>query len=92
MVSVNHLLWVDAFLVCPNSDGSAVSIAAGDHQDVVSHHAVVTGEDIGAQIAAGNMAKMKWAVGIRPSHGYKNTFWNTFRQEGNTRDDLRIWA
>ena len=80
MVSVYHLLWVEAFLVCPNSDGSAVSIAAGYHQDFVSYHAVVTGEDIGAKVAASNMAKMKWAVGIRPSHGDKNTFWNTFRQ------------
>ena len=47
---------------------------------------MVTGEYVGAKIAAGNMTEVKWAVSIRPSNSHKDTF----RQWEITRYDLRI--
>ena len=90
VVAFHHFLGGDAFLVRPDGDGGAVSVAAGDHQDVVALHAVVTGEDVGAQVAAGDMTQVKWTVGVGPSHGDENTLRDAFRQGGSSRYDLRI--
>jgi hypothetical protein len=78
VVAINHLLRGDAFLIGPDGDGGAVGVAARDHQDFVALKAVIAGKDVGAQVAAGDMTKVKWAVGVGPGHSHKNTFRNTF--------------
>jgi len=35
---------------------------------------MISGEDIGRQKYAGYMTDVQWAIGIRPSQGYKNLF------------------
>ena len=74
-----------ALLVGPDRDRRAVGVAARDHQHVVALHAVVTGEDVGAQVATGDVTQVKGTVGIGPSHGHKYAFW----QGGISRYDLR---
>ena len=65
-----------------------MGIATRDHKDFIALHAMITGEDIGAQIATGYMTKVEWTIGIRPGHGHKYAF----RQWETTRYDLWIWA
>ena len=86
VVTLDDFLGGDAFLVSPDGDGSAVGVAAGDHQDIVALHAMVTGEYVCAKVAAGDMTEVKWTVGIGPSNSHKDTF----RQGEITRYDLRI--
>ena len=86
MVTLYDFLGGNAFLVSPDGDGSAVGVAAGDHQDIVALHAMVTGEYVGAKVAAGDMTEVKWTVGIGPSNSHKDTF----GQGEITRYDLRI--
>ena len=74
VVTLDHFLGADAFLVSADGDGSAVGVAAGDHQHFVAFHAVVAGKNVGAQVAASNMPQMKRTVGIGPGHGHKYAF------------------
>ena len=66
MVAVQHLLRGDAFLLGADGDGSAVGIAAGDHEDIVAPHPVVTGEDVGGKVAAGDVTHVEGPVGVGP--------------------------
>ena len=86
VVTFDDFLGGDAFLVSPDGDGSAVGVAARDHQDIVALHTMVTGKYVGAKVAAGDMTEVKRAVGIGPSNSHKDTF----RQWEITRYDLRI--
>lgn len=56
---VDDLLGRAALVVGADGDGRAVRVATGDHQDVVADHAVVTGEDIGGEIRAGDVAEVE---------------------------------
>ena len=86
VVAFDHFFGGNAFLVGPDGDGSAVGVAARHHEDVVALHAVIAGEDVGAQVATGDVTQVQRTVGVRPSHGDENTF----RQREISRYDLRI--
>ena len=73
VVAVQDDLGIDALLVGADGDGGAVGIGAGHHQDLVAFHAVVAGEDIGCQIAAGDVAHVERAVCIGPGNTDENT-------------------
>ena len=63
----------DAFLVGAYGDGRAMGVGAGHHQDFVALHAVVTGENIGGQIAAGDVSHVQGAVGVGPGDANENS-------------------
>ncbi len=49
-----------------DGDGGAVLVGAGDHEHLVAAGAVVAGEDVRRQVAAGNLPQVQVAVGVRP--------------------------
>ena len=73
MVALDDFFGGYTLLVGADGDGSAVGIAAGDHQHFVTLHAVIAGKDVGRQVAASNMPQMKRAVGVGPSNGDEDT-------------------
>jgi len=74
MVAVDHILGIDAFLLGTHRYGSAVAVAAGNHQNLIALQAVVTGKDISRQVASCHMAQVQRAVGIGPGHADEDTF------------------
>ena len=72
MVALQHFLRFHAFLVGADGDGRAMGVGAGDHQHVVALHAVISGENIGGQVAAGHMTHVQRAVGVGPRDTYQD--------------------
>ena len=64
----------NAFLLGADRDGGAVGVAAGNHEDFVAGHAVVAGEDVGGQVATGNVSQVKGPVGIGPGDADEDAF------------------
>ena len=64
----------NSFLIGSDGNGGAVGIAAGDHQHFVAAHSVIAGEDVGGQIAAGDVSEMQGAVGVGPGNADEYTF------------------
>ena len=69
-----HLLRSLALLLSRDCNRGTMHIAPADHQDLVSLESVVTGKDVGWQVATGHMAKMQWPVSVRPSHAHQDVF------------------
>ena len=74
VVVLEHLLGADAAILGFEGHGGAVRVAAGDHEDVVALHPVVSGEDVGRNVRASGLADVYGAVGVRPSHGNEDAF------------------
>tara|TARA_B100001146_G_C15845986_1_gene291346 strand:+ start:61 stop:342 length:282 start_codon:yes stop_codon:yes gene_type:complete len=55
MVTPQDLFWGDSFLFGADGDGRAMRITPGYHQHFISQHPVVTGENVGGQIATGDV-------------------------------------
>ena len=72
MITVDHLGGGDSLLVRPDGNGCAMSVAARHHQHSISLESVVASEDVGGQVASGDMAQVKRAIGIGPSYGDEN--------------------
>ena len=66
IVTVGNLPRAFAFLLCSKRDGSAVFVAARNHENIVSHHPVEPPEYVGGQEAAGERAQMERAVRVWP--------------------------
>ncbi len=69
VVAVDDLLGAHPFGVGADGDGGAVDVGAGHHQHPVAPEAVVTGEDVGGQVGAGEMAEMTGPAGVGPGDG-----------------------
>ena len=74
MVAVQDLLGGYPFLVRPDGDRCAMAIASGYHQDLIAFEPMVSGEDIGSQVAARKMTQMQRPVGVGPSDRHQDTF------------------
>lgn len=72
VVAVGQIVDIHAFLVCLDKEWGAVFIGAGHHEDVVSHHALVAGENVGGDAESGDVADMAGSVGVRPGNSGKN--------------------
>jgi hypothetical protein len=46
-----------------------VEIAAGDHKHTITAHSVESGEDVGGEVGAGDVAEVQGAVGVGPADG-----------------------
>src|SRR5262245_52805399 len=62
----------DAALIGFDRNRRAVTIRAGNHQDMIALQTMIASEDVGGQIYPGEMSNMQVAIGIRPSDGYMN--------------------
>ena len=74
VVPVGELLNADPFLLGLHQQGRAVFIRAGDHQNVISDHALIPRENVGGNSEASDVPDMTGAVGVGPSYTGKNTF------------------
>ena len=74
VVAFQHFLRFHTLLVGTDRYGRAVGVGAGYHKHVAALHAVIAGENIGGQIAAGNVSHVQRAVGIGPRDTYQDAF------------------
>ena len=74
MEPFQHFLRLDVLLVGADGNRRAVGIGTGNHQDFIAFHPVVACENVGSQIAAGNMAHVQRAIGVRPGNPDENPF------------------
>lgn len=56
MIRADDQLRLDALFFSPHHDGSAVGIAARNHQDIVSALALIARKDIGWQVGSSDVA------------------------------------
>ena len=70
--SSNTSSGTDAALLGSQRYGGAVGVAPGDHQDIVALEAVVSGEDVGWQVAACDLSEVYGSVGVGPRYSYEN--------------------
>jgi hypothetical protein len=68
----------DSTLIGFYRDGCAVTVRAGDHQDVIPGQPVIARKDVRRQIGAGQMADVQIAVGIGPGNGHMNVLGHGF--------------
>ena len=73
VIAVQDHAGINAFLIGPYRNGGSVGIRAGYHQHFVALHAMVTGKNIGGQIAAGDMPHVQGAVGVGPGDANENS-------------------
>ena len=52
--------------------GRAVGVAAGYHQHAVALEPVIAGENVGGQVAPGDVAEVQRAIGVGPGDGDEN--------------------
>ena len=73
MVTPQDLFWRNSFLFGADGYGRAMRVTAGYHQNFVTQHPVVTGEDVGGQIATCNMTHVQRPIGVWPGDADKYT-------------------
>ena len=74
MVAVHYVLGLDPFLFGADGYGCAVAVAARDHQDLITLQPVITGKDIGWQIATSQVAQVQRTIGIGPGDTDEDSF------------------
>ena len=74
MVPVHDFLRFHTFLVRPNGNWSAVSVAAGHHQYVIALHPVIPGKDVRREVTASHVAQVQRPVRIGPGNADEDTF------------------
>ena len=72
VIAVDHLGRSYAFLVGPDGNGRAVGVAARYHQHAVALEPVIAGENVGGQVAPGDVAEVQRAIGVGPGDGDEN--------------------
>ncbi len=78
MEAGRHLVWRRPFRLGADGHGSAVLVAAGDHEHLVPLGAVVAGEDVGREVGADDLARVQGAVGVWPGHADEDLFGHRF--------------
>jgi len=58
VITGDDLRRADPLLVCFDGDGSAVGIATGDHQYPIAGQAVISSENVGGQVGAGQVTQV----------------------------------
>ena len=85
LILLEHLLGTHTALLSGQRYRCAVGVAPGDHQDVVALEAVVSGEDVGWQVAACDLSEVYGSVGVGPRYSYENAL-------GHVRYMVSQWA
>ncbi len=69
MILFVHLFGGGLLGVGVYGDGCAMRIGARDHQYFPAAQALVTGENIGRKVGAGEITNVNFGVGVRPGDG-----------------------
>ena len=73
VVAIRYLFWCHTFLFRSDHDRGSVLIAPRYHQHFVPGESMVAGKDVGRQVAAGDVSKVKGAIGVGPGYANENT-------------------
>ena len=74
VIFINLILRAVSLFLGADSDGKAVFVGAADVDHVGAAHFFETGENIGGEVGAGDMAEMDGAIGIGEGAGDKDLF------------------
>ncbi len=68
VVSLGDDLCGYSFFVRPHGGRCPVHVASAHHEDVVSHHAMVAGKDVGRNVRSRNVANVPGSTRVGPGH------------------------
>ena len=77
VVAIRYLFWCHTFLFRADYDWGSVLVAARYHQHIVPSESVVAGKDVGRQVAAGDVSKVKGPIGVRPGYANENALFHS---------------